>query len=432
MPRLTARFEIRDVFRPLFEPDAPRFWVVVGHRRIGKTTCALQLLVHAALSCTQPNPRFGFVAPFRHQAKSAAWDYAKRMTIGFPGTQINEAELRIDLWNGARIQLYGADNPDSLRGAYFDGVALDEFGMMDPTTWYQVLRPMLSDRKGWAVFIGTPAGRNTFATLYDQARSEPGWGRMYLPASATGLVDADELAAARRDMSGEAYAQEFELSWSAAIRGAFYGRLIEQAESEGRITELPTLSGAWTMTGWDLGVRDATAIWVIQQSGPWYHAIDYIESHGVGLDWYANELKARGYHYNQHIGPHDIMVTELGTGRSRRDVAADLGIAFDVAGQHAIADGISAVRDMIPRMRFDAKRCARGIECLRQYRQKWDEKLSALSAAPLHDWSSHGADALRTWAMGRHGAVDDPYRHRSPNVPQRLNHADGRYRRRSA
>lgn len=418
MQTIRAKIEPRELFMPLFAAECPRFAVVVAHRRSGKTVAAIQRLIHSALTCRQPNPRLAFIAPFRHQAKNVAWDYTKRMAGGFPGTQINEAELRVDLFNGARIQLYGADNPDALRGAYLDGAALDEFAQMDPATWDQVVRPMLSDRKGWALFIGTPMGRNSFAQLYDQATGD-GWGRWFLPASETGLIDQVELDAARRDMTPEAYEQEYELSWSAAIRGAFYGNLMEQADKEGRIINLPVIPGAWTMTAWDLGVRDATAIWVIQQDGPWYHAIDYIESSGVGLDWYVRELHDRGYRYDQHIAPHDIAVVELGTGRSRRDVAADLGVQFDTCANHRIMDGISAVRDILPRMRFDSTKCARGIECLRQYRADYNERLGALAANPLHDWSSHGADAARYFAMGRHGAINDEWQGRSPNVPLR-------------
>ena len=415
---------------PLFAANSPRFAVVVAHRRSGKTVAAIQRLIHGALTCKEPNARLAFIAPFRHQAKNVAWDYTKRMCAGFPGTQVNEAELRVDLFNGSRIQLYGADNPDALRGAYLDGAALDEYAQMDPATWDQVVRPMLSDRKGWALFIGTPQGRNAFANLYDQATNE-GWGRWFLPASATGLIDEAELAAAKRDMSPEAYAQEYELSWSAAIRGAFYGAMMEQADKEGRILALPVIPGAWTMTAFDLGVRDATAIWVVQRDGPWYHAIDYIESSGVGLDWYVGQLKDRGYRYDQHIAPPDIAVVELGTGRSRRDVAADLGVQFDTCAQHRIMDGISAVRDILPRMRFDATKCARGIECLRQYRQDYNERLGALSANPVHDWSSHGADAMRYLAMGRHGAMNDEWADRSINLPDQHRESQDGYRRRT-
>lgn len=427
---VNANIAVREAFFPIFADDAPRFMVVVAHRRAGKTTASLQKLIVGALKIDKPNGRFAFVAPLRIQAKTAAWDSARRMALSLPGTQVNESELRLDLANGSRIQLHGADNPDSLRGSYLDGCVIDEIANVDPRTWVEVIRPMLADRKGWMVAIGTPAGRNAFAQMYDDAATDPDWGRLFLPVDKTGLIDAEELESARRGMTPEAFAQEFMLSWSAAIRGAFYGSMMEQADREGRIMALPVNPSAWTMTAWDLGVRDATAIWVIQQDGPWYHAIDYIESSGVGLDWYVGELKAKGYRYDQHIAPPDIAVVELGTGRSRRDVAADLGVQFDTCAQHRIMDGISAVRDILPRMRFDAIKCSRGIECLRQYRADYNERLSALSANPLHDWSSHGADALRYWAMGRHGANgDDPYRDRSPNVPYRRTDDYGPYRR---
>jgi phage terminase large subunit len=398
---ITAEIEVRREFLPLFGASPPRFSVVVAHRRAGKTVAAVQKLIAAALDKGPANRRYAFVAPLRIQAKNVAWDYLKRMVRAFPRSNINESELRVDLLNGSRIQLYGADNPDALRGGYLDGVVLDEHSQMDPRTWDEILRPMLADRQGWALFIGTPAGKNEFWRLYEHAATADGWARFMFRASETGIIQAGELAAAKAAMSDEAYQQEFECSFTSSTRGAFYGALMEAAEFDGRITKVPYDPSLQCITAWDLGVRDSTAIWIVQPApGGAIHVIDYIESSGVGLDWYADALKAKPYRYSQHIAPHDIEVTELGTGRSRREVAGSLGIAFDVCRQHKVPDGINAVRVLIPRMWFDREKCARGIEALAQYRQEWDGKLQAFRASPLHDWCSHGADAMRYYAMG--------------------------------
>lgn len=395
---MRVAIEYRPQFKPLFV-DAPRFQVVVAHRRAGKTVAVLQRLVNGALTCPLPNPRFAFIAPLHKQAKLVAWDYAKSLSRSIMGSKVNEAELRIDYPNGARLQLHGSDNPDALRGQYLDGAAMDEVAQMDPATWGEVVRPALSDRQGWAVFIGTPKGKNLFHRLYEQSKDLPGWGNVFLPASQTGLLSKEELAAARREMTPEEYEQEYELSWTAAIKGAFYGKEMAAAERDGRLCRVPYDPAFQVITSWDLGMRDATAIWFLQHVGRAIHVIDYYEHSGVGLDHYAKVLKDKGYAYAEHIGPHDIEVTELGSGRSRIDTARSLGLNFTVAPRQSPTDGINALRTLIPRMYFDRERCARGIEALTQYRQEWDGKLQALRANPLHDWTSHAADALRYYAV---------------------------------
>ena len=406
--RVTAEIEVRPVFLPLFAADFPRFSVIVAHRRAGKTVASVQRLVKSALETKLPSARFGFIAPLRLQAKAIAWDMLKNMLAGMPGAQVNESELRLDLPNQSRIRLFGADQPDAIRGGYFDGVVLDEYAQMDPRTWDEVVRPMLADRQGWAQFIGSPAGKNAFWRLYEAADG-PDWARLVLRASETGLIPMGELEAARRTMSREAYEQEWECSFTSATRGVFYGELMEQAEHAGRITAVPYDPALPCVTSWDLGVRDATAIWVLQPApGGALHAVDFIESAGVGLPWYAEQLRARPYRYTDHVAPPDIEVTELGSGRSRREIAAGLGINFTVAKPHRILDGIEGVRVLLPRIWFDRERCARGIDALAQYRQEWDPKLQNFKAIPLHDWTSHAADALRYYAMANVGNATSP------------------------
>src|SRR5215813_360345 len=245
--------------------DGARFKVVVAHRRFGKTVFAVNQLLRGATSVSLRAPRFAYVAPFYRQAKAIVWEYLKHYARSIRGARFHETELRCDLPNGARISLYGADDPDSLRGLYFDGVVLDEYAQMDPRVWSEVIRPALADRAGWAIFIGTPMGRNSFWTLYQQAKAAPDWRAALFRASETGVLPAAELAAARAAMSEAEYAQEFECSFDAAIRGAYYGALIAEAEAEqriGRVAEEPRLP---VHTAWDLGVGDATAIWFFQR-----------------------------------------------------------------------------------------------------------------------------------------------------------------------
>ena len=148
-----------------------RFNVLVAHRRFGKTVFCINELIAKAAANNRTEARYGYVAPLLTQAKDVAWAYLKRFTAPIPGVNVSETELWVDLPNGARIRLYGADNADRLRGLYFDGVVLDEYAQMHPRVWSEVIRPALADREGWAIFIGTPMGRNGFCDLYESARS---------------------------------------------------------------------------------------------------------------------------------------------------------------------------------------------------------------------------------------------------------------------
>ena len=390
------------------EANPARFKVVVAHRRFGKTVFAAIQLLRGAAEEPKAAPRLAYVAPFYRQAKAVVWDYLKRFARDIENVRFHETELRCDLPNGARISLYGADDPDSLRGLYLDGVVLDEYAQMDPRVWGEVIRPALADREGWAVFIGTPMGRNSFWRLYEQAKTAPGWSASLYRASETGVIPAAELAAARATMSEEEYAQEFECSFDAAIRGAYYGKEIAAAEAAGRIGAVAYDARLPVHTAWDLGVGDATAIWFWQQAGREIRLIDYYEASGAGLDHYARELQRRGYAYGEHVLPHDAHVQELGSGKTRVETLTALGFRPRVLPGHRREDGISTARLLLARCWFDAGKCARGLEALRHYRCEWDPRRQVFQAQPRHDWASHGADAFRYLAMGLRELRDQP------------------------
>lgn len=378
-----------------------RWGVAVAHRRAGKTVACINDLLDGTLRCTKPDPRFAYIAPLYTQAKDVAWGYVKRYGLTIPGAKENESELRLDLPGGRRMRLYGADNYDRLRGGYLDGVILDEYADMDPRAWSEVIRPMLADRQGWALFIGTPKGKNAFWDVWDRAGTEPNWFRTMLKASETGLLPQDELDDARRVMTPEQYEQEFECSFDAAIIGAYYGK--EMSAAAERITRVPHDPAVEVETWWDLGIGDSTAVWFVQRVNSEIRFIDYIEASGEGLPFYAKALRERPYLYSRHVLPHDVEVRELGTGKSRKEMLAGLGMQnIVVAPKLPIDDGIQAVRMLLPRAWFDAEKCKQGIEALKQYRRDWDDKLKVFRSHPLHNWASHGADAART------GAVVDP------------------------
>ena len=378
-----------------------RFNVNVCHRRFGKTVYEINKLIRMALTCDLPNPRYAYIAPFYRQAKNVAWDYLKHFTRPIPGTIWNEAELRADLPNGARITLYGGE-PDNLRGLYLDGVVLDEYAQINPRMWAEVIRPALSDRKGWADFIGTPQGHNNFYELYQHALSDDDWTARTFKASETGIVDSEELKAAARDMTPEQYDQEFECSWSAAIRGAYYGKLMTEMEDDGRICAVPYDPSMRVITSWDLGISDATVIWFWQVSRTEIRAINCLSFQGAGLPEIIKIVNSMPYDYVQHIAPHDIAVRELGSGNSRIDIARDLGIKFEVAKKTFVADGINAVRMLLPKVWIDAEKCKTGIEALRLYRTEYDDKKMVFKDNPLHDWTSDFTDSVRYFAVTKH------------------------------
>lgn len=403
-PDLVSHYATRKELKPLHDRTT-RWSIGVCHRRAGKTVSHINELIIGATKCELPEPRFAYIAPQLNQAKDIAWNYLKQFSA-FTRPKINESELWVELPTAKRIRIYGADNPDRLRGIYLDGVVLDEFGDMDPVIWTQVLRPALSDRKGWACFIGTPKGKNGFHRLWQDAAQDPDWTRLMLKASESGLIDAAELADARRMMGADEYAQEYECSFEAAVKGAYYGQEMNAAETELRIGPVPYDPRLAVHTAWDLGMADSTVIWFVQTVGRETRFIDVLKGEGVGLDWYAKQLGERPYVYGTHYLPHDVEVRELGTGKSRVEVLSDLGIRnVTVCPNLPIADGIQALRMLLPTAWFDAEKCRAGIEALRMYRRAWDDKAQEFRAAPLHDWTSHYADAARYFAVGHSPAT---------------------------
>jgi len=378
--------------------DSNRFAVVVAHRRFGKTVAALNHIIREAVLNEQETPRYAYIAPTYGQAKRVAWDYLVKYTTPLGGTN-NISELRVDFW-GRRIQLYGSDNPDSLRGQFFDGVIVDEVGDQNPKIWTDIIRPSIVDRKGWCLFIGTPKGHNHFKELRDRANKEEGWGLLEFKASETGVVDSKELSAAKNEMGDSKYAQEFECSFDAPVEGSYYGEILGELEEKKHMQEIPWEELSRTFTAWDLGMGDSTSIWVAQLVGSEVRLIDYYENHGVGLDHYVKWIKDNDYTKAEHILPHDVRVRELGTGKSRLEMLEESGLEVKIAPRMGLDDGIQAVRRLLPRCWFNVPKVQNGLNCLRNYRRDYDEKRKIFYERPLHDWSSHGSDAFRYLALG--------------------------------
>ena len=375
---------------------------MVCHRRAGKTVACVAELVLSALATYKRDARYAYVAPQFNQAKDIAWLYVKRLTADIPGVTYNEAELRANLPNGSQLRLFGADNPDRLRGMYLDGVILDEHADMKPRVWGEVVRPMLSDRRGWAAFIGTPKGHNEFHRVWREAQNGADWFSLILRGSESGLISQSELDAMRKSMTEDQYEQEVECSFEAAIAGAYYGREMSAAEREGRICEVALDPSIPVHTAWDLGYRDDTAIWFYQVLRGEIHVIDFHASSGQTIKFYGDLVKSKPYRYGTHWLPHDARAKTLAAeGKSIVEQIADhLGLSsLKIVPNLDVQDGIQAVRLTLPRTYFDRERCEAGVEALKQYQREWDEDKKVFRERPRHDWTSHPADAFRMLAV---------------------------------
>ena len=382
------------------ELDQYRFAVLSCHRRFGKSVAIINHLIKAALTNKLKNPRFAYIAPTYKQAKSIAWDYMKMFAGGIPGVRFHETELRCDLPNGSRITLLSSEQPDSLRGLFLDGVCIDEVAQIDPRLWNEIIRPALSDRKGFCYFIGTPAGMtNIFYELYQHALSDDKWYAYTAKASETKIIDQEELDAAKAQMGDAKYKQEFECDWIANIEGAIYGEIIKNLEEKKQLTRVGYDPALVVNTAWDIGVDDSTAIIFFQQLGNQIMVIDYYENNREGLPHYVQMIKDKDYVYGEHFAPHDIEVTEFSSGKTRREVAYQLGIRFKILPKIPLEDGIHSLKMVLPKCWFDIESTKPLINALRHHHRKYNEKMKMFSNKPVKDWSSHAADSARYMAL---------------------------------
>ena len=397
MTEVTFDYEPRIQFIP-FHQRTSRWSCLVCHRRAGKTVACVNDLTARASYTQKKNARFGYIAPYYRQAKEIAWQYLKDATKDI-AVKVRESTLTVELFNGAKIQLFGADNPDAMRGLYFDGVVLDEFGDMKPSLWGEVILPTLSDRKGWAVFIGTPKGKNHFWQIYHRSREE-GWFRMMLKASVSGILPREELEEMARQMSEDQYEQEFECSFEAAVVGTFYAATLNELEERGQLNcALADYDPEFQVNvATDLGFTDSTAFWYWQSRPDGFALIDYDEDAGQRLSYYFELLNNKGYDYDTIWLPHDAKARTLQTGRSTIEQFLEADFPVRLGAKLAIQDGINAARKILPSCYFSSK-TVYGQECLRSYRREYDEMRKIFRDKPLHDWASNGADAFRYFAL---------------------------------
>ncbi len=401
---ITIPYKPRDWANKLHD-NTDRWKVCVIHRRAGKTVAALNHLQRDALQT--PKSNYAYIAPTYKQAKMIAWDMIKEYSRVIPNVQYHESELTVTYPNGSKIRLLGADNPDSLRGISLWGVVFDEYSQQPSNIFPEIVRPALADNKGYAIWIGTPKGHNSFYDLYNHSTKTDNWFGLLLTVEDTGVIDLEELDDAKQIMTNDEFAQEWYCSFEAAIRGAYYSDQMEKIRAEKRITNVPYEPSLPVDTFWDLGVGDANSIVFVQRSGMENRVIDYYENSGEGLEHYVKTLQNKPYTYGSHYAPHDIRVKELGTGLTRLEQAQALGINFQITPNIKIEDGINATRAILNTCWFDQEKTARLTEALSQYHKEWDPKRGVFRNNPYHDWSSHPADAFRYFAVNSRRLTSD-------------------------
>lgn len=403
----------RTVFKR-FHSRRERFSIIVAHRRAGKTKAAVADLVLQALATKKPKARYGYVCPFLSQARQNAWEYLVEFASQFPGVDINKSDSKITFQkaNGdyAWIKLYGADNPDALRGTYFDGVVLDEYGDMKPYCYTQIIRGGIAEREGWVLFIGTPKGKNAFYKILERAKKDTTgkWYHCVLKASETKILSLEELANIKEEIDEDEYQQEYECSFDAAIRGSYWGKEINAITAKQQIGLFPWVKAAPVHLAFDLGIGkdDSTAVWFFQAIGEEVRVIRCSEWWQIGMQDILTEIRSYGYKIGDVWLPHDAKSPSLQTGLTMIEQFRKLAqINPKPVPELGLIDGIQAARHCIQYLTFNLADTEEGIVALKAYQKEWDPLRQVFSKKPKHDWASHRADAFRYMCLVLHNYV---------------------------
>lgn len=429
---MRLKYEPREAFKP-FHSRHQIYACMICHRRAGKTVAAINEAVGRAIYNKRKRPRYAYIAPLRSQAKRVSWEYVKEYTEGLELKKPSESELTVTMaHNKATVELYGADGPnaEAIRGNYFDGVIIDEYGDMAPSVWTKIIMPTLTDRNGWAVFIGTFKGKNHFFKMsqnyqgldlpddIDPEEFKRQRYHMILRADQSGIIPATKLAEIRMEMDDDEYRQEYLCDPTAAVKGTYYASLVSKLEGLGQIYSLDAEydPDQEIECVFDIGRTDGTACWFWQKRPGGIAIIDFFEMQGKGIDEAFAELRGTAdkstyrsrYKYRKIWLPHDAKAKTFASRRSTIEQFLDeFGPSVvSIVPKLDLIDGIAAVRKVLPMCYFN-HRTSDGVEGLRAYRREWDEIAKVFHDRPNHDWASHPADSFRYLSIVAQPFVDE-------------------------
>lgn len=412
------RFKPRDYQLPIIDAIENKGYkrvLAILPRRAGKDITAFNICIRAMLRKVMV---CYYILPTYAQGRKVIFDSitntGERILDYLPTEliqSINNQEMKIKLTNGSLFQVVGSDNYDGLVGTNPQLCVFSEYSLQDPRA-FQFIRPILTANEGCCIMVSTPRGKNHLWELYNIAQQSPEWFCYRATLDDTKHIPLAEIEKERQEgiMSEDLIQQEYYVSFSLGVEGSFYSKYLERMRLNNQIGVIPWEPSLLVHTAWDIGVRDSTSIIFYQIAGMTIRIIDCYENNKQGLEHYKQLLDSKPYSYGRHFAPHDIGVTEWGSGISRLEKARQLGIKFEFKfdKQHravsalpniSIMDGIEAVRTTLPKCWIDEDKCSLLIKALESYRQEYDHRLKVYTTKPLHDWSSHMCDAMRYLAL---------------------------------
>lgn len=412
MATITIEYQPRRWAETLHE-SVKRWIVLVLHRRAGKTTAVLN---HLQRDCIRTQgAQFAYIGPTYKQSKRVAWDIAKQISADIPGIEYNESELTVKYPNGSKLILVGSDNPDSLRGIALWGVGFDEYSQQPSNIFSEIISKALADHLGYAIFFGTPKGKNEFHRLYQTAQNNPEWTVVFKTIDdslrdETGetinnlrqALEDDRKLVAQGLMTQDEFNQEWYCSFEAAVKGAYYANEIAAARAGNRIKTVPYDPALKVHAVWDLGTGPQLAVGMYQATGRDRHMIDFWQGEvSDGIPQAIKALKNKPYVFSKMFVPHDARATDQSTGKTRIDTAKSLwpNVEWEIVPSMSVDDGVQQGRLFWPRLWIDEANCQTWLDYIAQYRQAWDENRGMFLEKPYHDFTSHAADVHRYAAI---------------------------------
>lgn len=395
--------------------------IAIWHRRAGKDEIVLNAM--RELAWKDPGT-YWHCFPEMKQARKAIWNGVnghtgkRRILEAFPPQiikRMQDDDMFIELTNGATFQLIGSDRYDSTVGSGPKGIAYSEWALSNPSAW-AYHSPMIRETGGFAAFITTPRGNNHAKTMFDRAKTSSSWFSELLSITDTQALSSEDLEEALQeyqdmhgaDLGRAIFEQEYLCSFAGAMIGAYWGSEVAEAERQGRICDVPVDHDYPVHTAWDLGKAVNNPIWCFQVIDGKPRIVDFYRPESDDLEEWILWLNNKGYNGNDYV-PHDAVVTEWGTKRTRVETLQILKRKPRRVAKVSVADGINAGRKTIQAAVFDKARCELGIEGLKNYRREWDDELKTFRENPVKDWAEHIGSSFRYLGLAwREAMVQQP------------------------